>query len=58
MTSYFMTINGFHVKNETWDDPFQGDGKGDEIYITSVSKAQKRRYVGSSWGAAHVSHNG
>ena len=37
---YRVTINGFRVNEQTVDDPFQLDGKGDEIYIA----AQVLRY--------------
>jgi hypothetical protein len=28
-----VSVNGFSVKSPTWDDPWQWDGKGDEVYI-------------------------
>jgi hypothetical protein len=31
--SYRMTINGFRCHNETWDDPFEADGKRDEVFL-------------------------
>ncbi len=34
-----VTLNGFRVKAETWDDAAEWDGKGDEVFIsTAVTK--------------------
>jgi hypothetical protein len=31
--TYGVSINGFSVNSQTWDDALQWDGKGDEVYI-------------------------
>jgi hypothetical protein len=36
-----LTINGFRVHRETWDDPLEFDGKGDEVMI----RAHNRKYT-------------
>ena len=38
VSQYYLTINGFVVQHQTWDDPLQWDGKGDEVYIDSTVK--------------------
>ena len=40
MTSprYRVTLNGFYCRSETWDDPFQWDGKRDEVFIAVNTK--------------------
>src|SRR3954464_12790130 len=35
---YRATINGFTCHNETWDDPWQKDGKRDEVYFSVHTK--------------------
>src|SRR4051794_10490228 len=35
---YRMTINGFTCHNETWDDPWQKDGKRDELFFAVNTK--------------------
>ena len=32
---YRVVFNGFTVQSETWDDPFQFDGKRDEVFVAS-----------------------
>jgi hypothetical protein len=33
-----VTINGFNVRTATWDDALEGDGKGDEVFLSVGSK--------------------
>lgn len=30
---YRVNVNGFRCRSQTWDDPLEGDGKGDEVFI-------------------------
>jgi hypothetical protein len=40
--TYRVSINGFSVNSQTWDDALQWDGKGDEIYLrTKVVKLNR-----------------
>jgi hypothetical protein len=33
---YLVSINGFRCINQTWDDPLEFDGKGDEVRISTL----------------------
>jgi hypothetical protein len=40
---YRVVFNGFSVVSETWDDPFQFDGKRDEVFIAAKVIAMDAR---------------
>jgi hypothetical protein len=39
---YRVTVNGFKVLAETWDDVFEWDGKRDEVYISAIVRKLDR----------------
>jgi len=46
--TFRITVNGFHVEAETWDDALELDGKRDEVFITV--RAQRFRRDGAPTG--------